>query len=110
MAQDEAQTVFCVFRVRKEREEELLQLCRDHDRTLRRLGLCTDQPARLYRGDDGHGGSFVFKIFQWKSGDALDAARKHPDVQVIWEAMAPCCEEREGRPGMEFPHVVPADL
>lgn len=106
----EAQTVFCLFRVRRGKEEELLGLCRDHDQTLRRLGLCTDKPAQVYRGGDELRNSFIFKIFEWKSGEALDAARKHPDVQILWEAMEPCCEQRGGQPSMEFPHVVSVDL
>lgn len=97
----EAQTVFCIYRVHPGREEELLKLCREHDETLRRLDLCTDAPMRLYRGDDGHGGHFVVKIFEWRSAAALDAARRHPEVQAIWEAMSPCCER------MEFPHLEP---
>jgi quinol monooxygenase YgiN len=106
MSEGRAETVFCVFRVRDGKQEELLELCREHDRTLRRLGLCTDRPAELYRGDDGHGGRFIFKVFQWKSAEALDAARRHPDVQILWEAMEPLCEVRGGQPSMEFPHVV----
>ena len=102
-----AETVFCVFRVRKGREEELIKLCREHDETLRRLDLCTDEPARLFRGEE-HGGSMIFKIFEWKSAEALDAARAHPEVQRLWEAMEPLCEARGS--SMEFPHVVPVEL
>ena len=29
---------------------------------------------------------------------------------AVWERMAPLCEERLGRPGMEFPHVQPVDV
>ena len=104
-----AETVFCVFRVRKGQEEALIKLCREHDKTLRRLDFCSQEPARLFRGED-HGGSFIFKIFEWKSGSALDAARQHPEVQRLWEAMEPLCEQRGGQPSMEFPHVVPVDL
>ena len=102
---EQAETVFCFFRVRKGKEEDLMKLCREHDQTLRRLGLCTDEPATVYRGADEQGRPFMVKLFQWKSGAALDAARKHPDVQILWEAMEPLCEARDGRPSMEFPHV-----
>ena len=104
-----SETVFCVFRVQKGRGDELLKLCREHDETLRRLDLVTHEPAKLFRGED-HGGSFIFKIFAWKSAVALDAARQHPEVQRLWEAMEPLCEERGGQPSMEFPHVVPVEL
>jgi quinol monooxygenase YgiN len=105
MPEDPAQTVFCFFRVIKGKEEDLLKLCREHDQTLRRLGLCTDKPATLYRGTDEREDAFIIKLFQWKSGEALNAARRHPEVQRLWEAMEPLCESRDGRPSMEFPHV-----
>jgi hypothetical protein len=98
MPEDPAQTVFCFFRVIKGKEEDLLKLCREHDQTLRRLGLCTDKPATLYRGNDEREDAFIIKLFQWK-------ARRHPEVQRLWEAMEPLCESRDGRPSMEFPHV-----
>lgn len=102
---DRSEHVLCYFRVRPGREQDLLGLCRRHDAVLRRLALCTDEPAVCYRGEDGPGRPFLVKIFAWRSPEALDAAHRHPDVQILWEAMEPCCEERDGRPSMEFPHV-----
>ena len=107
---DDPQTVFCFFRVIQGKEEDLLKVCREHDRTLRKLGFCTDRPSELYQGTDERNDSFIVKIFQWKSGEALDAARRHPEVQRHWEAMEPLCEMRDGRPSMEFPHVKPVTL
>ena len=103
MAVDAPETVFCILKVHPKREAELLKLCRQHHETLKRLELCTEEPIQLYRGDDGHGGTFVVKIFEWRSSNALDAARRHPDVQRIWEAMDACCER------MEFPHMEPVN-
>ncbi len=42
---DDPQTVFCFFRAIQGKEEDLLKLCREHDRTLRKLGFCTDRRA-----------------------------------------------------------------
>lgn len=105
MAEGRPEIVLCMFRVRGGSEEALRKLCRDHDATLRRLDLVTGMPAVCYRGADDRERPFVVKIFEWKSAAALDAARRHPDVQIIWEAMEPLCEARDGRPSMEFPHV-----
>lgn len=102
---DAAETVLCIFRVTRGKESELAALCREHDAVLRRLDLCTQEPAVLYTGCDEGDRPFAVKVFDWKSAAALDAARKHPEVQKIWEAMEPLCEERDGRPSMEFPHV-----
>lgn len=100
------ETVLCTFRVKPGQEDALLALCRQHEEVLRKLDLCTDQPAVCYRGvDEGTERPFLIKIFQWKNPEALQAARAHPDVQILWEAMEPCCEPRDGRPSMEFPHV-----
>ena len=97
--------VLCHFRVKPGREEELLKLSRDHDAVLRRLDLVTDEPAVVYRGADEKGRPFLYKIFTWRSAAALDAARQHPEVADLWERMEPLCEERDGWPSMEFPHV-----
>ena len=35
----------------------------------------------------------------------MEAAHQHPEIADLWERMAPLCEDRDGRPGMEFPHV-----
>lgn len=99
------ETVLCHFRVKTGQEEALLGLCRRHDEVLRELQLCTDEPAICYRGSDDAKRPFLAMIFQWRSAEALEAAHSHPDVQALWEAMEPCCEGRDGRPSMEFPHV-----
>jgi hypothetical protein len=31
-------------------------------------------------------------------------AHEHPDVLMIWEAIDPLLEDRDGRPKWEFPH------
>ena len=106
MAEEAAETVLCLHRVVEGKQDALLELCREHDRVLRRLGLCRDEPATtLYRGQDGPGRWFIVVAFDWKNAAAVEAAHHHPEVQKIWEAMEPLCEERDGRPGMEFPHV-----
>lgn len=102
---DSPATVLCHFRVKAGSEEDLMRLCRDHDRVLRGLDLVTAEPAVVYRAHDSKGRPVLYKIFEWKSERALDAARQHPEVMDLWERMEPLCEEREGWPSMEFPHV-----
>ena len=101
----EPETVICHFRVVPGREDEMLALCREHDRTLRALDLVTPEPTQLYRGAEPDGRPFLVKIFQWRSAAAVAAAHAHPEVQLHWEAMEPLCEARGDRPSMEFPHV-----
>ncbi|MEN8182436.1 MAG: hypothetical protein ABFS46_07865 [Myxococcota bacterium] len=102
---DRPEIVFCYYRVRPGQEEALVRLQHEHIETLRKLDLITEEPATLYRGADERGLPFLVKFFTWRSPQALDAAHQHPEVQRHWEAMEPLCEDRDGRPGMEFPHV-----
>ena len=97
--------VLCQFRVKSGCEEALLGMFRDHDRTLRRLGLVTDEPGVAYRGVDAKGRPMLWKIFVWKSEAAAGAAHQHPEVADLWERMEPLCEARDGTPSMGFPHV-----
>lgn len=105
MSGDTPEIVLCQYRVKAGREDELIQLFRDHDVVLRRLDLITDEPAVCYRGADDRGRPFFVKTFTWKSARAVEAAHQHPEVADLWERMDPLCESRDGRPGMEFPHV-----
>jgi hypothetical protein len=36
----------------------------------------------------------------------VQRAHEHPEVLAIWEPMDTLCEQRNGKPNMEFPHVV----
>lgn len=110
MPEERPEWVFCTFRVRPGQEPALEKLQHEHAATLRRLGLVSDAPMTLYRGRDDLDRPFLLKFFEWRSARALDAARRHPDVQRLWEAMEPLCEPRDGRPSMEFPHVERAVL
>jgi hypothetical protein len=105
MAKDQPEIVLCTYRVKRGNEDELLTLFRDHDVVLRELNLITEEPAVCYRGSDDLGRPFFVKTFTWRSPRAVEAAHQHPEVASLWERMDPLCEGRDGRPGMEFPHV-----
>lgn len=105
MTEEASNVVLCTFRVAPGHVDAMLELLRAHEAVLRKLDLVTDEPTRCWRGEDGPGKPFFVKIFEWRSPAALEAAHRHPEVQRNWEAMEPHCEERDGRPSMEFPHV-----
>ena len=48
---------------------------------------------------------FAGLLFTWVEG-GFGLAHEHPDVLMIWEAMDPLLEDRDGRPKWEFPHFV----
>jgi len=95
------ETVICTYRVRAGAEEDFSALLRRHWPALHALEVVTEEPARLFRSV-GSPPSFV-EIFTWVDG-GFARAREHPDVLAIWEPMEQLCEERDGRPAMEFPH------
>ena len=97
------ETVVCTYRVRPDAEEHFADLLKRHWRTLHGLGFVTGEPPLVLRGTDG--GLTYVEIFTWVEG-GFGMAHEHPDVLMIWEAMDPLLEDREGRPKWEFPHFM----
>lgn len=94
-------TVICTYRVQRGSEDAFVELLGRHWPTLRSLDVVTDEPAQIFRSLDSTP-TFV-EIFTWADAGYV-RAREHPDVLAIWECMEQLCEERDGRPSMEFPH------
>jgi len=104
-------TVLCLYRVQRSKEEEFRKLLKTHWKTLQRRGLVTNDPTRVWRGEEHDtGGPIWVEMFTWKDGDTPNRAHEIPEVMAIWEPMGGCCESRGGKPAMEFPHVAPVDL
>jgi len=102
----EPATVICTFRVKSGCEEEFTRLLERHWPTLRDLGLATDDPPQHFRGGEQRSGEPIFfHIFDWASEESAGIAHEHPEVMAIWEPMDGLCEDRGGKPGMDFPHV-----
>src|SRR5438477_10054260 len=106
MPSKKSQVVVCSYRVRKGKEPEFLKLIRKHGNMLRQLGLVADEPRMILRGLglEGSRRSDFIELMAWKTGAALEAARKSPEVLSQWERLEQLCEERDGRPATEFPH------
>jgi hypothetical protein len=98
-----APTVMATYRVKPEREADMVHLLHRHWPTLRAHGLVTDEPPTVYRGVDGAGGPYYLEIFSWRELECARAAHTNPAVMEIWGPMEECCEARDGRPAMEFP-------
>jgi hypothetical protein len=106
MASSAPETVIATYRVRADKEQEFLAVLRQHYPTLKRLGLVTQDLPVIYRGAEKPGGPpTIWEIFTWKDGEAPNLAHHLPEVMAIWEPMGKFCEERDGRPKFEFPHV-----
>ncbi len=97
-------TVIAIYRVQKAREADFQALLARHHPTLVALGLATDEPAVIYRGEEKEG-PIVFEIFAWKDDESPSIAHQTPEVMALWEPMGALVEQRDGRPAMQFPHV-----
>lgn len=95
----------CTYRVIPGKEEDFLGLLRRHWPTLHQLGLTTDEPAQVFRGQDEDNKTYFVEILNWLDPEAPNTAHQLPEVMAIWEPMGKLVESRQGRPAMEFPHL-----
>ncbi|HMG25860.1 MAG TPA: hypothetical protein VKH36_03510, partial [Acidimicrobiia bacterium] len=95
------------YRVRPDGEADFLELVGRHWPLLHDLGVVTDDPALVFRSVASP--PTVVEIFTWLY-EGFSRASEHPDVLAIWEPMEQLCEERDGRPALEFPHFEPVAL
>ena len=79
---------------KKGKEADLLALVKKHEAALRKVGLVTAEPFRVWKAFDIRKGreSFV-EMFQWKDGGSSDLAHQTPEVMAVWEPMGPVLEE-----------------
>jgi hypothetical protein len=76
------------------KEAELLALVKKHEPALRKVGLVTDEPFKVWKAFDVRKGRVSFiEYFQWKDGSASDTAHQTPEVMAVWEPMGPVLEE-----------------
>jgi quinol monooxygenase YgiN len=79
---------------KKGREAELLALLKKHEPALRKVGLVTSEPFRLWKAYDIRKEREQFiEQFVWKDGAASDVAHQTPEVMAVWEPMGPVLEE-----------------
>src|SRR4051812_46794503 len=75
------------------RERELRALVESHYPVLRRTGLATEMPARIWDALDIRSGQRYFvELFQWKNEEASSIAHQTPEVMAVWEPMGPVME------------------
>jgi quinol monooxygenase YgiN len=76
------------------KEAELLALVKKHEPALRKVGLVTAEPFKVWKAFDVRKQRVVFiESFQWKDGNASDTAHQTPEVMAVWEPMGPVLEE-----------------
>ncbi len=76
------------------KEAELLELVLKHEPALRKVGLVTSEPFRVWKAYDIRKRRTQFiEHFTWKDGKASDVAHQTPEIMAVWEPMGPVLEE-----------------
>jgi hypothetical protein len=81
-----------IYRPKAGKLTELEAIVKQHGSVLRKVGLITDDPVRVYRGTDLRkptADAFLVESFQWRDGGAADVAHQTPEVMAVWETMGP---------------------
>ena len=80
-----------IYRPKPGKLAELEAIVKQHGSVLRKVGLITDDPVRVYRGTDLRkpDGAFLVESFHWRDGSAADLAHQTPEVMAVWETMGP---------------------
>ena len=103
-------TSLCIYRVKKGSEKAFRGLLAKHWPTLKRVGLGANVPSTIFQGKEDDGGPIFVELLNWKDDEGPNRAHELPDVMAVWEPMGKLCEERKGRPAMEFPRVARVEI
>ena len=76
------------------KEAALLALVKKHEPALRKVGLVTAEPFKVWKAFDIRKKRVQFiEYFVWKDGNGSDVAHQTPEVMAVWEPMGPVLEE-----------------
>ena len=82
--------VIAAYRVKKDKDEDLLAALRDRFVILQREGFLTDRPVCILRGRDG----IYLEILEWTSAEAIAAADGNEIVGALWARLERAAEYR----------------
>jgi hypothetical protein len=85
-------TRLVIYRPKQDHHDQLLAILKQHGPTLKKTGLLTDEPVRIYRGTDlrkPQTPPYFVEMFQWKDEKSGDLAHEVPEVMAVWETMGP---------------------
>lgn len=98
-------TCMCIYQVKPGSEDEFGSLLATHWPTLHELELVTDDKPLIYKGKNCDGTNFFVEILTWRDEAGPNSAHELAEVMAVWEPMGKLCEDREGKPAMDFPSV-----
>jgi hypothetical protein len=83
-----------IYVPKKGKEAELQKLVKSHEPALRKVGLVTNEPFRVWKAFDIRKEREQYiEYFVWKDGRASDVAHQTPEIMAVWEPMDPVLEE-----------------
>src|SRR5262245_48800770 len=75
---------------KKGAEESLVWLVKKHETALRKIGLVTAEPCKVWKALNIRSGEVsIVEYFEWKDGKSSDVAHQSPEVMAVWEPMGP---------------------
>ncbi|MBK8983820.1 MAG: hypothetical protein IPM38_16250 [Ignavibacteria bacterium] len=79
--------VIACFKPKEGKEEELLEVIKDHMPVLKKEGLITERDSVVMRSGNGS----ILEVFEWKSQKAIDLAHENPNVLELWKRFENVC-------------------
>jgi hypothetical protein len=80
--------VLVTYKAKKGHEDALFQLVKNHWPVMHKLGLASDNPARVWRTTARDGSIAFVELFEWRDGKSSEIAHQTPEVMAVWEPMA----------------------
>ena len=88
MARSKPVPMLVTYRPKKGKEKRLLALIRKHEPALRKAGLASRAPFRVWKASDKWTGEVYFvEMFEWKDETSSAAAHRSPEVRAVWGPM-----------------------
>ena len=80
--------VIVVYKPKKGKNKQLLQLVRVHVQILREQALATDRKPIVMVASNGS----IIEVFEWISPKAIQVAHQNKVVQKLWEQFSEVCD------------------
>ena len=91
-----AVTVLVTYRPKKGKDKAFLSILKRHWPALKKAGLVTRTPARVWNATDKRRGRrYYVEMFAWKDVSASDRAHQTPAVMAVWGPMQPLLESMD---------------
>ncbi|HRI86468.1 MAG TPA: hypothetical protein PK536_13580 [Ignavibacteria bacterium] len=102
--------VIACFKPKEGKDNELLEVIKDHMPVLKKEGLITERDSVVMRSTNG----CILEVFEWKSKEAIDHAHENPNVLELWKRFESTCSYETlssiEESGSMFPGFQPVDF